>query len=541
MKLLMSWVAVAVLSSLCLPEKTRAQSAARIDAKKLAEHIRILSSDEFEGRAPASAGEEKTVQYVRGQLEALGLKPGNGDSYFQEVPLVAITTQSSASLKIEGHGASIELKYGDDVIAGTRRVAAESGVADSEMIFVGYGIVAPEQGWNDYQGLDVKGKTVVMLVNDPAQFKGEAMTYYGRWTYKFEEATRQGAAAALIVHQTHSAGYPWAVVKSSWSGPQFDLQTEDGNASALAVEGWITVEAARDLFKKSGKDFEVERKAAGQAGYKGLSLGMNASITLKNKTAKSLSRNVLARLEGSKLHNEVILYMAHWDHLGRRPEMEGDNIFNGAVDNATGTASILEIARVFSTMKPVPLRTILFVIVTAEESGLLGSKYYAQHPVMPLADTVAGLNIDGINVYGSMKDIEVIGYGASELERYLERFAKTQNRYLAPDSSPEKGYFYRSDHFNLAKQGVPVLYAKGGIDHAVHGKEWGRKQKDEYTAERYHKPADEFNPDWDLSGAVQDLELYVDVGATLANEITFPNWYDGNEFRAIRDQSRQGR
>jgi len=511
----------------------------------LEQHIQVMSSDEFEGRQPGSAGEEKTVNYIREQFIKLGLKPGNGDSFFQNVPLGVLTADPSVVMSITGDGYTRELKYNSEMMVWSKRVVAQTGVSDSELVFVGYGVVAPEYNWNDYEGLDVSGKTVIILVNDPGYasqneqlFSGNAMTYYGRWTYKYEEAARQGAAAAIIVHETGAAGYGWEVVSGSWSGAQFDLVAADNNMSRVAVEGWITEDVAKQIFEAAGSNYEEMKQAALQKDFKAKSLRLSMSVKLDNEIRRSNSRNVIGLLQGTDRPEEYFIYMAHWDHLGKDENLKGDQIYNGALDNASGTAGLITLAEAFVGSSP-PQRSVVFIALTAEESGLLGSKHYGTHPSFPLKDTVAAINMDGLNVSGPMADVVVIGYGSSELEQYLAEEAQKQNRHLAQEPSPEKGYFYRSDHFNLAKLGVPVLYAESGIESISHGRDWGLAQQEDYVTNRYHKPGDEYNPEWDLSGARQDLDLYYEIGRRIASESSFPNWYSGNEFRSIRDQSRE--
>ena len=519
--------------------------APAINATALAAHIKTLSSDEFGGRGPATPGEELTINYMAGQFKKFGLKPGMGDSYFQDVPLVSITARPDAVMSIAGKGDPLSLTYGDEMMVWTKRVVDTAAVSDSEMVFVGYGIVAPEYGWNDYAGIDVKGKTVVILVNDPgyatqdeALFTGNAMTYYGRWTYKYEEAARQGAAAAIIIHRTAPAGYPWEVVSGSWSGPQFDLVRADDNMSRVAIEGWLTEASARRVLKKAGLSLDALDAAAARRGFKAVPLGLALSVKVDNTVSRSRSHNVIAWLPSSEKPDEYFLYMAHWDHLGTDPTIKGDGIYNGALDNASGSAALLQLAEAFGSLKKAPGRSVVFISVTAEEQGLLGSAHYAANPVFPLAKTVGGLNMDGINIIGPTRDITVTGYGASDLDGIMERLAQAQGRVVRPDPAPEKGYYYRSDHFELAKRGVPMIYPNAGINHVVYGAEWGQRQSDDYVAKRYHKPADEYDPAWDLSGAVQDINLYFRFGQTVANSDKWPNWHDGNEFRAIRDASR---
>lgn len=520
-----------------------------ITPERLAEHIQVLASDAFLGRAPASAGEMLTVNYLVEQFQALGLQPGHQDTYTQDVPLAELTVDPrSVRLEVHGPQGQLHFQYGDEAMLWTKRLAPKITLQASEVVFVGYGIVAPEYNWNDYAGVDVRGKTVLMLVNDPgyatgdsALFTGRAMTYYGRWTYKFEEAARQGAAAALLIHETGPAGYPWAVVQGSWSGPQFTLASEQQNMDRCALEGWLTYETAQRLLRLAGRDLEQLKAAAAQPGFRAVPLGLQLSAALESTVRQVQSRNVLALLPGQKQPDEVVIYTAHWDHLGVNPSLPGDSIYNGALDNATGTAGLLALARAFTTLPEPPARSVLFLAVTAEEQGLLGSTYYATHPVFPPAKTVAVLNMDGLNVLGPMRDVTVIGYGLSDLDDYAQAAAAAQGRYLRPDPEPEKGYYYRSDHFSFARIGIPALYLDAGIDHVVHGPEWTLKRRTEYVAQHYHKPSDEYDPSWDLRGAVEDLRLLFHIGYQLANSTDFPNWREGTPFRALRDQQRNER
>ena len=528
---------------------------AAMSADSFSAAIRTLSSDEFEGRAPSSPGEELTVAYLVDQFQAAGLEPGNGDSFFQEVPLVALTEQGQPTLAVKagnpagGPANDLAYTWSTDFVAWTKRVVATESITDSELVFVGYGIVAPEYGWNDYEGVDAAGKTVVMLVNDPgfatqdeAVFRGNSMTYYGRWTYKFEEAARQGAAAAIVVHEEAAAGYPWEVVSGSWTGPQFGQEAADGNTGRVQVEGWVQLDVAREIFAAAGHDYDALAEAAAQPGFSAVPLGASTSVTVTNDIRRSMSKNVLALLPGSERPDEYIIYTAHWDHFGRSddPAME-DPIFNGALDNATGTAGLIELARAFSALPIPPARSVLFLAVTAEEQGLLGSAYYAANPVYPTASTVATINIDGMNVDGPMNDVTVVGMGASELDDYLADAADAVGRTLRPDPEPEKGYYYRSDHFSFAKVGVPSLYTDSGVDHVEHGEAWTLERRTDYVSNRYHKPSDEFDPSWDLTGALDDLALLFRVGHRLVMSDEWPNWREGNEFRAIRDADLAGR
>ena len=518
-----------------------------ISAEDFAAHIKVVASDEFGGRQPGSDGETKTVDYLREQLQRLGLEPGNGNSYFQTVPMVETRADTSTSkMTIKFGNQTMPLSFGEQMVLSTRTGQAEVKISDSPLVFVGYGVNAPEAGWNDYAGIDVKGKTVVMLINDPGfhnndatLFQGRRMTYYGRWTYKFEEAARQGAAAAIIIHDTAGAAYGWDVVKNSWSGSQFDLPVADEPGPRLPVQGWITGEVASKLFSQVGLDVMALRDAAGKRGFKAVPLG-NARLDaeLHSTISQSQSRNVVARLRGSKYPDEAIVYSAHWDHLGTHAGEPGDNIYNGAIDNATGVAGVLEIAEQFTVLDPKPERSIVFLFVTLEESGLLGSAYYAAHPLVPLNKTVAVVNIDAMPVVGLTRDLVVVGLGNSELEDILRPITDMQKRVLTEESAPEKGQFFRSDHFSFAKAGVPALYAKGGVDHIGKGREYGIAMTDDYTAKRYHKSADNFDPEWDLRGIVQDLNALYGVGKVLSTNRAWPNYREGNAFKAVRDASR---
>ncbi len=511
-----------------------------VSAAVYEQHLATLAADEFEGRKPGTAGERKTIDYLVTQFRALGLEPGNGDSFLQAVPIVEITAASDARLRLGDR----ELEYMTDAVTWTKRVVPEVSLNDSPLVFVGHGVVAPEYGWNDYAGVDMRGKTAVILINDPGfatgdpkLFKGRAMTYYGRWTYKFEEAARQGAAGALIVHDDAPAAYPWDTVQNSWSGPQLDMETADGNSARPAIEGWITRAAADTLLRAAGSSYESALAAANKPGFRPFALGQAASGSLRNVIRRSSSANVLARIPGTRRPDEHLVYMAHWDHLGRTLARTGDNIFNGAVDNATGTAGLLALAKAFMDAPRRPERSVVFLAVTAEESGLLGSAYYVENPVYPLERTVAALNMDAMPFGGPTRDVTVIGSGGSELEEYLADAAARQDRILRQEPTPEKGFFFRSDHFNFAKAGVPALYFKMGVDDRERGEAWGRAQQELYTVRDYHKPSDEYRPGTDLRGSLEDLQLMYEVGARLARERRFPNWYADSEFRAARDRS----
>jgi len=519
---------------------------AAIDAADLEEHVKILSSDAFGGRGPGTPGEAAATDYIKTQFARIGLQPGNGSDWFQTVPMVETTADEATSLKLDVAGKPQELKFGSDMVIGTRTGQADVNVKDSPLVFVGYGVDAPEQHWNDYAGVDVKGKTVVMLVNDPGfhahdakLFDGKRMTYYGRWTYKFDEAARKGATAALIIHDTEGASYGWDVVKNSWSGPQYDLPAKDDPAPRLPAQGWITGDAANALFNGAGLDLDKLRAAANKRGFKPVPINAKLSLDLKSTSIEKTSRNVIGLLPGSEAPDEAILYMAHWDHLGTHPGDAGDNIYNGAVDNATGVAGILEIAEAFRKAPTPPKRSILFLAVTLEESGLLGSKYYVAHPVVPLDKTVAVFNIDALSPIGKARDLTVVGKGSSQLEDMLNTVLNGQKRKTVGETNTAAGYYFRSDHFNFAKAGVPALYIDSGTDLLDGGLAAGDAAAQDYTDHRYHKPGDQFDATtWKVDGIIQDLEAVQTVGATLANDGQWPNWYAGNPFKAARDVMR---
>jgi len=512
-------------------------------------HVERLASDEFAGRAPRTPGEMRTIEYIEQEFRKAGLEPGADGSFLQPVPLVEITTQADATMDLRSPGGALGLRYADEMVVWTRRPVPESRVRDAEVVFAGYGIVAPEYGWDDYAGLDVRGKVVLVLVNDPgfatqdpALFRGNTMTYYGRWTYKFEEAFRQGAAALFVIHETAPAAYPWAVVRNGAAQPQFDLVLEDPASQRLALEGWLTHEAAGRVLALAGEDYAALKAAAAKRAFRGKALGVTASVGVRNDVERGQSYNVVGMVRGSERPDEVFVYTAHWDHLGTLPSAEdgADAIFNGASDNATGVAALIEIGRAFAEARPRPKRSLMLVAVTAEESGLLGSEHFAANPPVPVAQIAGGLNMDNLSPLGEARDLVVIGYDASQLDDYLRRAAVKQDRVLAREPTPEKGLYYRSDHFNLAKQGVPMIYPKAGVDLREGGVAAGRAWLDEYVAKHYHKPSDEYDPGWDVSGTLQDLAAYYDVGLAVANSEEWPNWREGNEFRAIRDRSRDG-
>jgi Zn-dependent M28 family amino/carboxypeptidase len=554
------FLAICVLAAACSNPTDTAQAPpaagvpekalASIDQNQLLEHIKVLADDEYEGRAPGSKGEDLTVNYLVEQSKKLGLQPGNPDgTYVQKVPLVGITGAEAQPLTVTKGAQKKTYTWSDEVVAWTRRVAETASITSSDMIFVGYGVEAPEYNWNDFKDVDIKGKTIVVLVNDPQVpdpanssaldpniFNGKAMTYYGRWTYKYEKGAELGAAAVLVVHETGPAGYPFPVVQG-FLGERFSLVADDKNMGKAAVEGWLSVEAARDLFAMAGQDFDGLKKQAISRDFKPVPLGLKASMTLRNTMRTIDSQNVVAKFEGGDpgIKDEYVVYSSHWDHLGVGAPVDGDNIYNGALDNASGVAAMLEIAQAFTQAQTRPKRSILFLFVTAEEQGLLGSEHYAANPLYPLEKTVANINLDGVNQWGRTSDVTVVGMGASDLDDYLRDAATAQGRTLNPDPESEKGFYYRSDHFNFAKVGVPALYTDTGVKFVGKDEAYSKTKRDEYTATDYHKPSDEIKSDWDLSGAVEDARLLFLVGYNVANAEKMPEWKPGNEFKAVRD------
>ena len=521
-----------------------------IEAAELLRHVKTLSADEFEGRAPGTRGEELTVAYLTKAFRDAGLKPGNPDGTFvQPVPLVGSTARDvKVSFRIKEQ--TFDLSFPTQAVVWTKRFVPEINVENSELVFVGYGVVAPEYGWDDFKGVDVRGKTIVFLVNDPAipdprdpskldesMFKGRAMTYYGRWTYKFEIAAERGAAAAIIVHETGPAGYPWAVPMGSNSRENFDLQAADRNLGRTGIEGWIHLDQARQLFGAAGQDFDQLKEKALSKEFRPIPLSGTANFHLKNATREVASQNVIAKVEGSdpRLRDEYVVYTAHWDHLGRDTTLQGDQIFNGARDNGTGCAALLEIAEEFARAKARSKRTVLFLAVTAEEKGLLGAKHYAAHPLYPIHRTVANINMDNMNPWGRTRDINVIGLGQTTLEDLLGDAAAARDRVLTPDSEPEKGLYFRSDHFEFAKVGVPGLYTHSGMQFIGKPASFGREKIEGYTAKDYHKVSDEVQSDWDFSGLAEDAELLFEVGWRASNDAKYPAWKPGSEFRRLRE------
>src|SRR5437764_103089 len=529
-----------------LPPKAAADT---ITAANLLKHIKVLASDEFEGLAPGSKGEELSVKYISEKFKALGLTPGNPNgTYTQEVPLAGITSAPTASFTVGGK--TMSLKFPDDYVATSARLREEVKAKNTDVVFVGYGVVAPEYGWDDYKDVDVRGKTILMLINDPAipdpadptkldekMFKGRAMTYYGRWTYKYEIAAQKGAAAAVIIHETEPAAYPYSVVMTSWAKENFEIDAPNKNMDAVQIPSWITLDVAKKLLAESGQDFDALKKAALTKEFRPVTLSAKANFDVKQTIRSFKSRNVVGKIDGSdpKLKDEWIIYTAHWDHLGRHTELKGDQIFNGAVDNASGVAGLIELATAHVKLKPTTKRSVLFIATTAEEAGLLGAKYYAQHPLYPLEKTLADINMDGLSVWGKTRDIEDISFGNSDLDDMLAAATGRHGRVMNPNSQPEKGTFYRADNFEFSKVGLPSLYTGAGRDVIGKPPGFGQQKKDEYVAKHYHQPSDEVNPEWDLSGAADDLRLLLEVGYQVANSDKFPEWKPGTEFKAKRD------
>ncbi len=512
-----------------------------INDSSFAQHIEVLASDDFQGRKPFTIGETKSINYLKEEFNKLGLKPGNGDSYFQQVPMVEIKSTPDSKMVFTGAAGSVTATYLENFVAGTRHVETQVKLPASELVFAGYGIVAPAYHWNDYAGINVKGKTVVVMINDPGfadstLFKGKNMTYYGRWTYKFEEAARQGAAGILIIHDTTPAAYPWSVVRSGWSKSKLQLESQDNGSSRAIVEGWITMDIAKQLFKLGGQS-DALFTAARKKGFKAVDLKLTTTLTVNNKIRKSVSNNVIAVIPGSKRPKECIIYSAHWDHLGVGEIVKGDSIYNGAVDNATGVAALLELAAAFQQSAQRPERSVVFISFTGEEQGLLGSEFYAKNPVFSVQQTVADINMDMMGLAGKTKDIIIYGYGQSDLEDYAEVSAKKQGRVIVRDPVPSSGLYYRSDHFNFAKVGIPSLFTGSGVDNVTYGKAWGLQQVAQFTKSRYHSPQDNFDEIKDRRGMVEDVRLLFDMGYRLSNESTFPKWKRGSEFESARDKS----
>ncbi len=541
----MRMFSVALLSLAFSTTVCAAPPKAIVDGRIIREVIKEISSDAYEGRGPATPAEDKTIAYISQQFQAHGLKPGTATGWYQDVPTVTITANPAMKLHVEGKGKAFDLDYSTDVVLWTKRQEKHIEIKATDLVYVGYGIKAPEWGWNDYAGLDVKGKIVIIEVNDPGfatgdpkLFNGRTMTYYGRWTYKFEEAARQGAAGAIIVHETQAAAYPWTVVQSSNTGAKRDIDRDTKGMDRASVEGWMTGNAAVKIFTAAGQDYAALKKSASQHGFKAIPLSVQASVAFDNTIATSKSHNVIGILPGTKHSDEYFLYTAHWDHLGHCPPVNGDDICNGAVDNASGIGGLMALADAFAHSKKKPERSVVFIALTLEESGLLGSEWYGTHPTFPLAKTVAGINMDSLQMIGPARDMIVTGAGKSEIEPIFGKYVSQAGRTISPEDHPEAGHFFRSDHFSFAKVGVPMLDANGGLSIIGAPARYGKQQNEEYTAQRYHQPSDEFNEDMDFMSAAKDLDLFYKVGLELTTTRAWPNWYKSAEFRASRDASR---
>lgn len=542
----LKFLTLLLLLSSCKPDGfDRNDGLDAFTVEGLESHLKTLASDEFMGRLPFSEGERKTLAYLEEQFRNIGLEPGNGSSYLQEVPMVEITATPAPTMSVQSRKGNFTLEGFKDYVLWTERTDEHIELKNEDLVFAGFGIVAPEYNWNDFAGADVKDKVIVVLVNDPGfgsddptLFKGNTMTYYGRWTYKFEEAARQGAKGVLIIHDDVPAGYGFWVVQNNWKAPRLYLDERGKNIYHCATIGWVTQSAAKKLFEAAGMDWAETISAARKPGFTARPMNLKISTSLSVKARYDKSYNVIGKITGTRQPDEYIIYSSHWDHLGiGKPDAEGDSIYNGALDNASGTAGLLELAKAFKSIKAKPYRTIVFLSVTAEEQGLWGSEYYAQNPVYPKEKTVANINMDGLNPYGKMKDIVVVGMGQSELEDHLKAEAEAVGRYLSPEPNPVAGYYFRSDHFCFAKVGIPALYTNTGIDHIEKGKEYGQQLQEEYVAKYYHKPSDEYDSSrWNLEGAVDDLKLLFNVGKRLAFENTWPQWKEGSEFKAVREK-----
>ncbi|QOI97633.1 MAG: M20/M25/M40 family metallo-hydrolase [Flammeovirgaceae bacterium] len=523
---------------------TREDGLTSFSVSGLEQHLKTLASDDFMGRMPFTEGEKKTLAYLEDQLKQIGIEPGNGISYLQEVPMVNITTTAAPTMTVKSKKGATTLEGLKDYVIWTERTDEKIELRDVDLVFAGFGIVAPEYNWNDYEGLDVKDKVVLVMVNvpgfgsgDSTLFKGNTMTYYGRWTYKFEEAARQGAKGVLIIHDDVAAGYGFWVVQNNWNTSRLYLDRRAANPYFCNMVGWVTNPTAKKLFETAGVDWAATVSAARKPGFKAVPMNLKLSTSLSVKATFDTSYNVVGKITGAQQPGEYIIYSTHWDHLGiGKADERGDTIYNGALDNASGTAGMLELAKAFKSVKNKPSRSIVFLFVTAEEQNLLGSAHYAANPIYPVEKTVANINIDGINPYGKMNDIVVVGIGQSDLEDYLNEEAKAVGRYTSPEPNPVAGYYFRSDHFSFAKVGVPALYTGTGIDHFEKGSEYGKQLQDEYVAKYYHKPSDEYDTSrWNLEGAVEDLKLLFNVGKRLSLENTWPRWKPGSEFKAIRE------
>lgn len=535
-------LAISLFFFSCSPDtEDKSQTISR---ENLERHIQTLSSDEFLGRMPFTAGEEKTLAYLTDQFKKLGLEPGNGDGFLQDVPLMAVNATAPDRLVVNRGSVKMEFEGLKEYVIWTQRTDDRVAFEDAEIVFAGFGVVAPEYGWDDYKDIDVRGKIVMVLVNDPgfgsddeSFFKGNTMTYYGRWTYKFEEAARQGALGCLVVHNTIPAGYGFNVIQNSWNTSKLYLDNRNDDSYRMAFEGWVSLSMANSMFSQAGFNPRDMLAKARSKGFRAIPLALKTSGSLDVRVKYDISQNAVAKISGTTSPDEYIIYTAHWDHLGvGKPDEQGDSIYNGALDNASGTAALLEIARAFKEAPEKPERTVVFLFVTAEEQGLLGSAYYAENPIYPIARTVANINMDGINPYGRMRDMEMVGMGQSELEDWAAQELEKEGRYVSPESNPVAGFYFRSDHFNFAKKGIPALYMGTGIDHVEKGEAYGKELADGYVMQYYHKPSDEYDPSrWNLDGAVEDVTILYRIGHRLALSQEWPGWKEGSEFKALRE------
>jgi len=535
---------LAYIFTSCKPMTDYQQAEQTIQSDDMTRIVKEFSSDDFLGRKPFTVGEDSAIAFLIREYKRIGLEPGNNGSYLQEVPMVEVTDMPDEKMIITIKNKTVELNYKTDFVAFSKQLVDEIKLEKSEIIFAGYGIVAPEYNWNDYEDIDVKGKTVIVLVNDPgfgtddlAFFKGNSMTYYGRWTYKYEEAARQGAKAVLIIHETEPAGYPWSVTLNGATIPKLYLQPEDKYLSMCALEGWLTWNGAEKIFSDAGYNLSELKIKSKQKGFKPLEIDASINFSMKSSHRFAKSHNVLGILPGTDRADEIIVYSSHWDHLGIGPSQKGDSIYNGAVDNGTSTAWMLEIAEAFANLEKKPSRSILILSPTSEEQGLLGSKYYAEHPIYPLNKTVANFNNDLMLPFGQYKDVMITGYGQSELDDYVARFAPEYDRYVFPDPNPHTGMYFRADHFSFARVGVPALFARGNCDSREYGKEWALAKEKDWLTSFYHKPTDQYDSTiWDFSGIVDDAKLFFRIGFELANDTVFPKWKERSEFKAIREK-----
>jgi Zn-dependent M28 family amino/carboxypeptidase len=518
--------------------------SAEIDEALYRGALRTLASDDYLGRKPGSAGEDKTIAFLVETFRKIGLKPGNGESFVQNVPLIESIVHDAA-LTFVGQNGARPLQFGQDMVIWSEGGAPAAQVQRSDLVFVGYGIVAAEYNWNDYAGADVRGKTVLVLANDPGfaskdptVFKGGAMSQYGRWSYKIEEAARQGAAGVLLIHDADSLGFGWNLVQSTWTGAQLHRPAAAGSAALPAIEGWIRAEAARDLFSDAGRDFAALTAAAAHPGFKAMPMSLKVDAQLHSSVRSFNSANVVAILPGSGKKKECVIFQAHWDSLGVNPSLQGHNVFNGAEDNATGVAGLLALAQSYQRTKPVPDRSIVFLATTAALPNQAGSDYYVDNPVIPLRETEAVISLDSLLIGGPTRDVSIFGMGNSDLEDTARAVALLQGRETRPEPNPQRGTYFASDSFSFARAGVPVLYVQGGVDNSARGPKFGQAQLDDFKMRRDHQTTDQYTADWDVRGAITDLAMYYEVGLRVTRARRFPRWYPNSEFRVAHPGGR---